>query len=80
MPKRKRPLEVPNPKRIDVLVPTEVVDQSKEILAQQGVSLSSFIRRQLNRLVEYPDLVLIELESIPEVGHEKPQAVGLYSE
>lgn len=79
-PKRKRPLEVPNPKRIDVLVPKEVVERSKDILGREGISLSSYIRRTLNRLVKYPELVLVEMEGVPEVFDEEQETHSIHNQ
>jgi hypothetical protein len=36
--------------------------------------MSSYIRRALNRLVEYPELVLVELEDTPEVFDEADES------
>lgn len=68
--KRKRPLEVPNSRRVDVLIPVPLVNESKQILKREGISLSSYIRRTLRRLTRYPELVLLEMRGVPETFYE----------
>lgn len=71
--KRKRPLEVPNSRRVDVLIPVPLVEEAKEILGREGISLSSYVRRTLRRLTCYPELVLLEMRGVPETFYEDLQ-------
>ena len=55
MKKRRKPLALKDPQRIEFLVPKDLMDEAKRLLAPRGISLSRYLRQALARLVLMPN-------------------------
>lgn len=62
MKKRRKPLALNNPQRIEFLAPKDLIEESHRILAPRGISLSRYLRQALARLVLMPNHELRGLE------------------
>lgn len=70
--KLRRPLEVPDSMRLDVLVSRPAVVKAKRILNQHGTSISEYVRSSLRMLTENPPAALDIMEDYNDDTETEP--------